>query len=255
MKAIAIHELASMVPLANPLEQEALNKSVSGDGFDKKLGLIKLWKGSIIDGRCRQIALIKAELDPRDYAEEVVFGTFEEAERFVLKANQRRNLTKTQKAIVAYMLTKKSGSSKKITQEEACRLFEVSRTTIQTVSKLVQITKESTFISYYRITESEKSSKLSFLENLIDDLFQGCKVEFDGFDRPTDSISQITKHLKRVKEGNITEKSAFDWNPDSNINTEAGKQWFKTQTESEQLSRNMIMHLVELANFKFAEGE
>ncbi len=91
------NELAGLVPMASEAEQAALTQDISINGLREP---VILWKGSIIDGRCRQLActlankpLMSKELDNN--------LTEEEVRIFVKSVNTRRNLTHTQKVMSA----------------------------------------------------------------------------------------------------------------------------------------------------------
>jgi hypothetical protein len=105
-----VSPLAEIVPLASELEQISLIESIKSTGQETPA---LIWRGKIVDGRCRQIAcralgipLKTAVLDdtlPEDVVREKVIST-----------NIRRNLTIAQKAIWMYRayLTEKSDVEK-----------------------------------------------------------------------------------------------------------------------------------------------
>jgi hypothetical protein len=101
-KIYAINDLANLVPLAGPAEQEALTRDIEKNG-QKQSAL--LWKGEIIDGRCRQKSCIElgrelkvTNLKNPDGSE----LSLEQAKAEVKSYNTRRNLKTTQVVAVAY---------------------------------------------------------------------------------------------------------------------------------------------------------
>ncbi len=93
-----IHNLANIVPMANELEQVALMADIKENGQKETA---KLWRGKIVDGRCRQLACTTLGLDLKV---EYLDDKLEENEvRIMVKSwNTRRNLTMTQKVISAH---------------------------------------------------------------------------------------------------------------------------------------------------------
>ena len=254
--ALPIHELAGLVPLANEVEQSTINESIKQSGFDEQLGLIKLWNGQIIDGRCRQIALLNAGLNPSDYAEEINYIDYNDVKDYVLRANQRRNLTDTQKAITAWKMTKRTKEEGRMTQQEVFAAFGVETKTLQALNIIVKsidvLAKRDIDIYYIREQKSgtKRLSKNRQLSLLVDDLFNDYQVKFDGYSKYTTSIRMIASYLKQVHE-DVTERSAIEWNPDSMIFTEAGKRWYAEEISWHNLTGILVSHMIELANFKF----
>lgn len=94
---IKIHELANMVPMASPLEQEALRDSIERNGQREP---IILYRGSIVDGRCRALACenLGIDVDQVDLPHKM---PLKEVKKMVMDLNTRRNLNTAQKAIIA----------------------------------------------------------------------------------------------------------------------------------------------------------
>ena len=90
-------KLAGIVPMATPEEQAALTEDINKVGQREP---IKLWKGKVVDGRCRQKALILLQRHIL-YSELDDELTESEVEAFVKSINTRRNLTETQKVAIA----------------------------------------------------------------------------------------------------------------------------------------------------------
>ena len=90
-------KLAGIVPMALPAEQAALTNDLMNSGQKDP---IVLWKGEVVDGRCRQKALVTIGKEIL-YRELDSSLTEEEVKVFVKSVNIRRNLTTTQKIISA----------------------------------------------------------------------------------------------------------------------------------------------------------
>lgn len=102
-----IHPLANIVAMAGEREQQALTQDIKRNGQNEPA---VLWRGKIVDGRCRQLAcatlgvvLETRELDNRLSESEVAV--------IVKSLNTRRNLTETQKIVSAYIEQQRTGLS------------------------------------------------------------------------------------------------------------------------------------------------
>lgn len=93
-----IHDLANIVPMASEPEQVALTEDIRNNGQKETA---KLWRGEIVDGRCRQLACttLGIALDV-EYIDDFMEET--EVRKMVKSWNTRRNLTMTQKVISAH---------------------------------------------------------------------------------------------------------------------------------------------------------
>ena len=98
MKVYPIHQLANIVAMASEQEQLALTNDLATRGQEEP---IVLWKGEIVDGRCRQLSArsLNVELNVRELGDDL---TEEEVGAIVKSLNTRRNLTMTQKTVSAY---------------------------------------------------------------------------------------------------------------------------------------------------------
>lgn len=226
-------KLAGVVPMALPEEQIALNRDIEINGL---VSPVVLWHGKIVDGRCRQHACSKAGVPIRSVSLDYDMTEIDVI-AFVKSANTRRNLTLTQKCIIAY----KESESTKSTQKECSKKWGVSERNVNTVSSIEKYSTE-----------------------YVERLFKGEKVEIevrrkqkDGkyitVEILSDKLHAIAKYLKDKDESrrlNINNSEEFDWNPDSAIKTEAGKQWFRENLESAK--NNHIKLLIEMANMKYS---
>ena len=221
-------ELAGIVPMANMAEQAALTEDIRENGLREP---VLLWRNKIVDGRCRQKAClatgvrIKAkELDDK--------LTYDDVMIVVKSLNTRRNLSHTQKLISACKETFRSTNSKSV--KEIALAWGVSGTLLKNAR--------------YIYTERPE---------FIDPLFNGNSVTIvgsNGKETQTNKISAIYAYLKRLEE-NANRNDDHGWNPDAQIKTQAGKEWYyqTLKTEGKELSVFMRMTLAELANFKFTK--
>jgi hypothetical protein len=148
MQYYKIHKAASLVPLASKEEQDALREDINLNGQKKP---IELYRGKIIDGRCRQNACIELEIGVN--AIEVPNNwSLDEVESHVKSVNTRRNLTRTQKAVTAF------------------KEFIDGKVSSMTIAA-----------ARWGVTKSELSNLKSINESkpkYIDILFNGGKIEF-----------------------------------------------------------------------------
>lgn len=221
-------ELAGIVPMANMAEQAALTEDIRENGLREP---VLLWRNKIVDGRCRQKAClatgvrIKAkELDDK--------LTYDDVMVVVKSLNTRRNLSHTQKLISACKETFRSTNSKSV--KEIALAWGVSGTLLKNAR--------------YIYTERPE---------FIDPLFNGNSVTIigsNGKETQTNKISAIYAYIKREEE-NATRNDDHGWNPDAQIKTQAGKEWYYGVIKSiaKDTSVPIRMMMVELANFKFTK--
>ena len=221
-------ELAGIVPMANMAEQAALTEDIRENGLREP---VLLWRNKIVDGRCRQKAClatgvrIKAkELDDKLAYDDVMV--------VVKSLNTRRNLSHTQKLISACKETFRSTNSKSV--KEIALAWGVSGTLLKNAR--------------YIYTERPE---------FIDPLFNGNSVTIVGSnckETQTNKISAIYAYIKREEE-NATRNDDHGWNPDAQIKTQAGKEWYYGVIKSiaKDTSVPIRMMMVELANFKFTK--
>lgn len=221
-------ELAGIVPMANMAEQAALTEDIRENGLREA---VLLWRNKIVDGRCRQKACLATGV--RIKAKELDDKLTEEDVMVVVKSlNTRRNLSPTQKLISACKETFNPKNSKSV--KELALAWGVSGTLLKNAR--------------YIYTERPE---------FIDPLFNGNSVTIigsNGKETQTNKISAIYAYIKREEE-NANRNDDHGWNPDAQIKTQAGKEWYyqTLKTEGKELSVFMRMTLAELANFKFTK--
>lgn len=272
IQPLPIHELANIVPRATSQEQEALDHSIAHK-FRTNLGSILLWKGAIVDGRNRQESCIKANLDPRDYSVELsTTETYQEVEELVLSAQIRRNLTDTQKAISAYRTSLLKGN----TQESSAKQWGVSLRAIKYTSALVKTIQKVPLllnIIYYGVPTTKGIKFYQFVHpdpkraqghfskkdanSLLDRLAEDCSIRVllqDGEKWSSKSIKSITQRLTILLEEQaliIAEEPSIEWEPDSHILTETGKQHYYSLVNGNNVPIPICIELVKYMNLKY----
>ena len=90
-------KLAGIVPMALPFEQAILIEDIRDNGQREP---VVLWRGQVVDGRCRQRALVglSRQIVYRELDDEL---TVEEVKSWVKSMNTRRNLTSSQRIAIA----------------------------------------------------------------------------------------------------------------------------------------------------------
>lgn len=223
-------KLAGLVPMASDAEQAVLTADINEH---EQRDAIVLWRGEVVDGRCRQKALttlgkhiLYKELDDK--------LTEDEVKIFVKSVNTRRNLTPTQKVMVA------------------CReSISTTARPLMVIAKSWGISKE--ILGNARFIARENPSWAEIL-------FNGGSVEIiDNNGRPklTNKVTTIYAYLKKLSEA-VEEDSQYAWQEDTYIKTQAGKEWYYSQVSSLDSQTDIMrvkMLLAELANYKFSTGD
>lgn len=223
------HKLAGLVPMASEAEQAMLTVDIKNN---EQREPIVLWRGEVIDGRCRQKALVTLGKHII-YKELDATLTEEEVRIYVKSVNTRRNLTSTQKAM------------------SACResLREDEHRSVATIAKSWGVSKDIVFNARY-ITKNNP--------NMADALFDGKSVpiiDSTGNSKVTNKITVVYSYLKRLEES-TTESTEYGWGDDTYIKTQAGKEWYYTQIAMMKTgtTAQTQMLIAELANYKFPDG-
>lgn len=174
-----IHELAALVPLATESEQAALTLSIKENGQQQP---ITLYKGAIVDGRCRQAALdilghniMYTELDDNLTEDQVAM--------WVDVNNTRRQLTPTQLAFTAAKQYLKS----------------TTKTSLIKVAKRWSINKVTVTYAIWLVRNKPDVAEL---------LFNGKKINIivNGNPRTTFSVPVIYTYYKKQTEAAIEAK-------------------------------------------------
>lgn len=219
-------KLAGLVPMASDAEQAVLMADIKDS---EQRDPIVLWRGEVVDGRCRQKALttlgkhiLYKELDSS--------LTEDEVRVFVKSVNIRRNLTPTQKVM------------------SACResLREGETRAVAIIAKTWGISRD--ILGNARFIAKENPEWL-------DVLFNGGSVEIidsNGKPKYTNKITTIYAYLKKLSEA-VEEDDVHAWKEDAYIKTQAGKEWYYEQVANMEQTVKTKMLIAELANYKFSK--
>lgn len=217
-------KLAGLVPMAIESEQAVLRADISHTG---QVEPIVLWRGEVVDGRCRQAALgvlgkdvLYKELDPETPEADVA--------SFVKAVNTRRNLTMSQKITVA---CKQYAGNRHNTTIPACaQAWGISE----------KVLKNALWV--YRTHPA-----------VIETIFDGGSVTIvddHGTAIQTNKVSTVYAYYKKLQEAAVEVDRG--WKEDSYITTQAGKEWYYKQLRTVgEVNWQVKMLLAELANFKF----
>ncbi len=219
-------KLAGVVPMALPQEQIAMMNDIMEN---EQRDPIVLYKNKIVDGRCRMKALtqlgknyIYKELDSE--------LTEQEVKTFVKSVNTRRNLTLTQKIIVAcnYYLEDEINT----TIKETAMSWGISAGSLN----------NAIYIAKYK-------------PDFIEPLFNGLTVEIrdkDGNIKFSNKVTAVYAYVKREHENVLKKEDEHSWSADSSIQTQAGKEWFYSFIKKHSITNIEIMiALADSANYKF----
>lgn len=217
-------ELAGLVPMASEAEQVALMNDIAEN---QQQDPIVLWRGKVIDGRCRQKALTTLGYHIM-YRELDSALTEDEVRIFVKSVNTRRNLTHTQKVISATRESLRPGSK-----------------SIPLISKAWGIGRG--ILENGRYIARHKPE-------FIEPLFNGLSVRIlnsEGKETDSNKVSTIYASIKREMELTI-ENEDHAWSDSAIIKTQKGKEWYYGFIKSNNITDIQVkMALVELANFKY----
>lgn len=222
-------ELAGIVPMALQDEQTALLNDIAANGQREP---ILLWKGKVVDGRCRQKALIALQRHIL-YKELDDSLTKEDVRCLVKSMNTRRNLTSTQKIASAAKEYESEDNQKSVKQ-----LAESWGISVSILENAVWLQRKYPIV--------------------IDSLFNGLSVPIEnihGIKVTSNKVSAIYAYYKR-EEQQAKEVKENGWSSKTSITTQAGKDWYYSvlrELPEKNLSMQLTNLLVELTNFKFKQ--
>lgn len=218
-------KLAGIVPMALPFEQVILIEDIKVSGQREP---VVLWRGQVVDGRCRQKALmgLGREILYRELDDEL---TEEDVKIWVKSMNTRRNLTSSQRIAIAckqYLESKHS-----TTAAEVAKAWGIGDAILHNA---LWIHKQDPAV--------------------IETIFNGGSVPIadkSGKLIESNKITSIYAYMKKKAETVVVIDHA--WKADSFIKTQLGKEWYHDQMKQlgEISPYNRIL-ISELANFKFA---
>lgn len=132
IKNLEVHPLANQVPMALPEEQKALELNIKENG--QQIPII-LYRGKIIDGRCRALACLALNITVRtEFLPNNL--TIAQVTDKVKSLNTRRNLTKAQKAVIA---ARQYCPNTKVTQKSICEAWGVDKREFTAANYLLKI--------------------------------------------------------------------------------------------------------------------
>ncbi len=214
--------------MASDTEQLSLTEDIQDNGQREPA---VLWRGKIVDGRCRQLAchtlgveLMVRELDSSLSRDQVA--------TVVKSLNTRRNLTDMQKAMSAYKQQVEYGTENKV----IARRWGIPLGTYNNAR-------------YIATNKPE----------LVDPLFNGKSVEIldpdKGYKITTNKINTLARIIKRTKEKTLVtvdNSELIEFKVDSLIKTEAGKDAYYSIVNTCQVTdMRLLTALIEWANLKF----
>lgn len=218
---------AGLVPMAGEAEQIAMSSDIRENG---QIEPITLWRGKIVDGRCRQKALSMIGILPIKYKELDSSMTDDEVEIYVKSINTRRNLTLTQKLISAAReyIKSKSKSKAKIAQS-----WGVGSGTLDN--------------AIYILRKRPDLAQGLFDGNSVD-IINDKKQEVQS-----NKITPVYAYVRREVEKVQTEDEEHSWSANSYIKTQVGKEWFYDEMRKRKIKTNVEAQkiLAEMANYKF----
>lgn len=221
-------ELAGLVPMADEVEQAVLTQDIADN---QQQDPIVLWKGKVVDGRCRQKALTLLGYNIM-YRELDDALTEADVRIYVKSVNTRRNLTHTQKVMSA---TRESLRPKSKSNDLVAKAWGIS----------AGLLKNGKFIAKHR-------------PEFIEQLFNGGSVNIvnaEGFDTTSNKVSTIYAYIKRELEFAVRDDE-HAWSDDAAIKTQEGKEWYYDFVKKNKvIDIPTKMALTELANYKFMKGK
>lgn len=228
-----VHELASIVPMMPEKEQVALTEDIKANG--QKLAAV-LWRGKIIDGRCRQVACeaIGKELEVKHLDDSL---TEAEVRVIVKSLNTRRNLTMTQKIVSAYREFERGFGS----LDELATAWAVSKRSLSNCS----------YISKHK-------------PEYLDPLFNGDSIEVLDVDKGkkivTNKINTIARLIKAQEDTKVVvatpqQIAQREYNIDGQLQYEEHKKYFYEQVnrfKSEGVDKDYMFEIMlkELINVR-----
>jgi len=223
-----IHTLANIVAMANEREQLSLTEDIKANGQRESA---VLWQGSIVDGRCRQLACHTLGVDLKTRVLDDALSE-EEVSRIVKSLNTRRNLTMTQKIVSAYRQQQR-------TQETNADIALQWAISVPSLKNCKYVAKHN--------------------PSLLDPLFNGKTVGLKDFESgymvTTNKINTIARLIKKqLEHGNVVidTEQEIEFSCDGQIKTEAGKDWYYSKVAALGVSNIEVRKLIaELANYKF----
>jgi uncharacterized protein YnzC (UPF0291/DUF896 family) len=233
-----IHPLANIVAMAGEREQTALTQDILRNGQNEPA---VLWRGKIVDGRCRQLACTTLDI-PLETRELDAKLTEDEVAKVVKSLNTRRNLTETQKLASAYLEQNRTGR----TNKEVASEWAISVRSLQNFKYIAQ-----------------------FRPELVQPLFNGDSVAIidpdKGYKVTTNKVNTLARIVKLEQEAGKVEVvkpsqiESIEYSVTGAISTEVGRaehrdlvKAYKHSASKEEMFSAMA---AELMNYKYQVSE
>ena len=220
------HPLAGIVPLATDSEQAVLTEDIKEHGLREP---IILWEGQIVDGRCRQKACLATNTQ-LVYVELKDDLSSEEVALLVKSLNTRRNLTHTQKTMVAAKESLKPGTS----SAKQAKAWGVSE-------KLV---KNARWLWKNRPTEAQA-------------LFDGKAIELEP-GNITNRVSPVYNYFRKLEEKKHIQEPMKEhgYKDDSLVKSQTGKMIYNTiAAKIDKADDSVYYDIIELVNELYPNKE
>ena len=220
------HQLAGIVPMASVAEQAILTEDIARH---EQREPITLWKGEVVDGRCRQQALVTLGKHIL-YKELDEALTVDEVRVYVKSVNTRRNLTPTQKVMIA------------------------CRSSLEVEGPSIGVAAKAWGVSDIIVKNARYITKVR--PDIAEELFNGKSVEViddKGQSKLTNKVTVVYAHLRKLEEA-VVEDTTHAWQADTYIKAQAGKEWYYDIVQGVSDVR-VRMALAELANYKFGKPD
>ena len=193
--SVSVSKLAELTPRMTEEQFLALKNSIKDIGQQEP---VLIYKGEIVDGRHRYLALNELEIDTIKvkyiHNEERVSDVRE----YILKVSEnRRHQTPTQKAIYAYYIYLDEVKNSKVSQGEIAELYGTNRLMLSRAKKLDEVAGR----------------------DVLDFLFDGNKINIGSKEKPiyTESLLSLINFYKKIKEepiNNSTDNTNTDLTDD-----------------------------------------
>jgi len=211
--------LAGIVPMATEDEQALLTDDIKQNGL---IHPIVLYKGQVVDGRCRQKACLTLSI-PVEAVDLDDSLSEDDVKTYVKAVNTRRNLTKSQQAMIAGRESLKPGH----TLSAEAKAWGIGRSVVANAKWLWK--------NYNDVAQQ---------------LFDG-KVVPIGDKLTTSRVTVAYAYYKSLSE-NVKENIEHGFEEGTVIKTQAGKEWYYKQVKNLHDDVRVKILLAELANYKFS---
>ncbi len=192
---LSVHKVASINPSMTDVDFQELKTSLNDYGYDKNFPIL-LYKKKIVDGRHRFIACGELGID-RLWARHLPQNmTMKEVEELVIRTDNRRHKTPTQKAIGAYRYyLERMATGNKLSQEAVAEKFGTSKLMMSRVPKLEKVAGSDRIDALFngkKLTIENKDGKplaTDALLTLIGFYQNNAEEDIVGYSKASDNFS------------------------------------------------------------------